>query len=437
MGALDQLIVAALLLLPQSYLLWFESREFGAPVASRIWIYAVPGILVAVRWILSPRRTGLKTDPVVVGIFVAVTAVGMLNALLRTHYPVNVLSTYGQQLYWMALAAAFLMATADREPRYLLRLIRRYYFVVAAIGIVYVDVALVAGTALPHLEVTLPGGQYVADNYFVSLAYPEHGIFHLPVARYTFLYREPKVLALHMVIGLILQAAYLWREWSGPRRLAAVGGLLVVVAGFLLANSLFAYIVALILGAFAAAMPMLHRRRWRGLRTLALTAIAVGLPLFVAVLVTLGEDRGAMSRLAVESGKHLNAVRGYVQGIPRALLAAWVFPFGTGSMNLDSPRYETLYRIATSGGTTLVQWAAQNAGILGLGLLGGILWRLLGIAERTAARLDDRALQGVCLGIGCLVVTSTMISDAFLIGAEGTLLVGWLLSVSRTTTTAS
>ncbi len=31
MAALDQIIVAALIALPQSYLLWFHSREFDAP----------------------------------------------------------------------------------------------------------------------------------------------------------------------------------------------------------------------------------------------------------------------------------------------------------------------------------------------------------------------------------------------------------------------
>src|SRR5262249_11889729 len=131
------------------------------------------------------------------------------------------------------------------------------------------------------------------------------------------------------------------------------------------------------------------------------------------------------------TGKHLIAVRGYVDAIPRAFQAALIFPMGTGSMNLDSPRYELLSGISTSGGTTLVQWAAQNGGIVGLGMLAGMRWRRLGLIERTAGRVDDRLVRAACLGVGGLAVTSVMTADMLLVGPEGTLLVGWLLGLAR------
>jgi hypothetical protein len=435
MTALDQLIVAALLVLPQSYLLWFRSHEFGAPLLSRVWVFAVPAVLVGLRWALGSRRTSFRTDPVVVGVFGVVTAIGLVNALVRTDFPLNVLSTYFQQIYWMALAGLFLVAVVDRDASYVLTLIRRCYLAISAVGVAYVAVALVFGDRLPHRDVVMPNGGYLAQNFYVSLAYPEKGVLLLPVARYTSLFREPKVLAMHLLIGLALQSAHVWGAWDTKRRASTVTGLVIMFAGFFLANSLFAYLVCLMLLGFVADAPRLAVRGWRGFRRLALWVIAIGIPTFVVVLLGVGQDRGLMYRLALASGKHFNAVRGYVVGIPRAFFAAWSFPLGTGSMNLDSPRYETLYGIATSGGTTLVQWAAQNAGLVGLGLLAVLLWRLFGTAERTAARLTDRELQGACLAVACLTVTSAMVSDLLLIGAEGTLLVGWLLNLSRTVDT--
>jgi hypothetical protein len=434
MSALDQLIVAALLVLPQSYFLWLSSSEFGAPLRARIWIFALPAALIAARGLWSARATALRVDAPVVAAFFGVMAVGLVNALFRTAFPLSVLSTYAQQVFWIGLAILMLKWTTCQPPMYLLDLVRRYYLAVAAIGVVYVGLRLVVGDRLPHTDLTMLAGKGqlspFAENFYVSLAYDEHGAFHLPVARFTFLYREPKILAIHLLTGILLQVAHVAREWSGPRRGTATIGLIVMVVGLVLANSIFAYMLAAVLVACLAVMPWLRHREWRGLRGLGLAAVGVGLPMFVIALTVIGRDRHLLLALAQVSGRHVVAVRGYVEAIPRAMLSALSFPLGTGTMNLDSPRYVGLFDVTTSGGTTLVQWFAQNAGVPGFAALAFIMWRLLGLAERLTASSTDVEVQIVCLGLAFMLVGSAMIADMLLTGAEGTLLVGWLMHAS-------
>lgn len=439
MVILDLIIVAALITLPQSYLLWFSSSDFGRPIASRIWIFAAPGLLVGIRWLIARRREPLPTDRVVLWAYGTVLAVGAANALVRTTHPLNVLSVYGQLAYWTVLGAMFLMAAADRDRRYILDLIRRYYLIVAAVAWAYVALRLVFDERLPHVDLQEQFARAGWPNvwlwdYFVTLAVTPDRLFGFLPPRFTFLFREPRIVAIHLLVGIALQVGHLRSQTTRRGRLGAWVGLIGVLGAFVFSHALFAYLLGAALVGYLAIAAAAGARFWRRFRAWHLAAIAVFLPaiLVAAAWLTSARTIGALSHW---TGKLPEYVEGYLVQIPGAarlltpsVLAA--FPLGTGLMNIDSPRFMATYGIDTHGGMTIVETFAQHAGLFGLVAFAVIAWRILGAAERAGTLTSDATVRSGCLVVGFLLVASAAFMDMISPGPEAILMIGWLLSVA-------
>jgi len=203
---LDFAILVSLLVLPQSYMLYFSSSEFDAPVSSRLPIFLIPAILIGVRLARPHVRGRAAVDPVVAFLWIAVILQGLLMALIHTAYPANVLSSYGQYLYWLALVAIFLGCVAAESGLYVLDLLRRYLIIVSALAWVFVGLFFIFGSHLPHYAVILPdavagsNNVVLAQNYYLTVAYGGHDILGIDVPRFTFLYREPRIVGVQLAM---------------------------------------------------------------------------------------------------------------------------------------------------------------------------------------------------------------------------------------------
>jgi hypothetical protein len=428
-GVLDFAIVSALLLIPGSYLLWLNSSEFDAPLWRRVALLSIPGVLVGTRAFLlrhSVRRAYAHWS--VVGLYVGILLFGLVNALTRTHYAGNVASIYGQQFYWLGLVALFLRATSARPPEYVLGLVRKYYHVVATAAVLFALLFVAFGEALPHQPLITPNGVQFADNYYLSLIFSDVPRFEIP--RFTFLYREPRVLGVYLVIGLALQFAHLVgvharRDGRATRRAAAGFGLLV--AAFFITDSTFAYVVVGGLLLMAVAAVALGRWYWRWLRGLHITALvgamAVMLVAFLAIERQADPDlvvRPFIEEISITDeeesatkiiSKPAGLVGEYAIAYLRAPRPLFLFPLGTGTMNLDSDRFREAYGVETAGGSRLGEGFAQHAGVIGVLVLIVIVWRLLTIIQYVARVRPEPSIRVVCfLGV-FLLLSSVLIID--------------------------
>ena len=432
MATIDLLIVGMLLTLPQSYVLWIHSSEYGASPLERLWIFVIPGALVAARWLAVRRHRPAGADTVVVTSYVAVIVIGLVNALRLTAYPMNVLSTYGQQLYWLALVALFLKATAGRPRGYVLDLMRRYYVIVAVVGIAFECAYVLLGAQLPHSDVMLPDGfggmRLVGHNYFVALAYNEVRLFGLPLTRLTFLFLEPRVLAAHLVVGIVLQFGWLWKQVEPRPMRRAQRELGVLVVAFVLANSFYGWMTSAVFVLMGAVALCIAGRFWQSFRALHAAFLVVAFASSLGLGILPRYAPSVIDNTARFAGKSADYMRGALESRGWEWRGLKAFPLGYGVMNLDSDRLHETKGAPLSSPATVPGFFTQNAGFVGVVLLGLVLWRLLGALEQLAARsfcVTDRC--AAFLG-GATLLSATVLTGIVLLGtASGPLLFGALL----------
>ncbi len=449
---LDWGIVATFLLLPQSYVLFFSSSEFGASLLSRAPIFLVPAVLVAVRLARPHVRQPSAVDPVVVFLWVVVLAQGLIMGLIYTDYPTNVLSGYGQYAFWFALVAVFIGCVAQEAGLYVFDLMRRYFIAVSAIAWVFVALFLVFGTELPHRTVLMPaagGDILLAQNYYLTVAYSGHSVLGADVPRFTFFYREPRILGVQLVMGLMLELGHLRGHWSaltGGQRWRGVAALSLMGGALFWTHSLHGYIFAAC-GAVAVGLAWSSQTWfWRRFRAVHVGILLGGVALLVAAFVVIGRrsDFQTLAELAVAQGyvgdpdvapvtlydivgKGPALVAEYLTtylSSPRGLL---LFPLGRGIMNLDNERFLRVFGVSTTGGGTLLQVFAQNAGFVGVLAFGVIVWRLLGRMQRLVVAAPEWEVRHACLLGGFLLVVSTVYLDLVSMSAFTLLIFGAIM----------
>jgi hypothetical protein len=442
---LDLLMVGCIFLIPQSFVLWWHSSEFGVSATARLPFFVVPGALVAVRLLWPHRRQIFVVDPIVVLLYGVLVLNGLGMALAYTEHPANVLSVYGQYAYWFVLVALMIRATAHRGGLYFLEITRRYFLIVAGAAWLFAVAWIVAEDVLPHTIVyfTPPGEDsalVLAKNYYLTLVYSYQTVLGVEIPRFTFLYREPRILGAHLVIGLVLQCAALAGAWSGPAatRRREIRNLVLIAGALVLTHSVYAYMLAAC--AMALALPSLLMREayWRSFRSVNLLLLVLLLagPIGLAMCAGRTQEVTGQATELVEAfgvdrflGKPSSIVGSYLAAYASGPLAVAVFPLGTGIMNVDSARFERLFGIVTLQGGTLLQVFIQSAGVVGLVLGGLCIWRFLGHMARVARTMPSPEVRGVCLLAAYLVVVSTAIFDLVFLNAHALLLLGSMLGL--------
>jgi hypothetical protein len=348
-----------------------------------------------------------------------------------------VLSTYGQYFYWLAMVAVFLGCVGAESGLYVLDLMRRYFIFLAAFAWVFVGLYLLFGEHLPHRPVLMPdalGDNIVlAQNYYLTVAYSGHDIFGIEVPRVTFLYREPRILGVQLAMALILQIGFLrghWNAWTNRERRRGVATLVLIGGALFWTHSLQGYIFTGFVALALISMWLFGEAFWRNFRLLHLSVIAVAVAALIIAFEILGRrsDLETVLQAAVlggyvgdpdASGTPLYSVIGKTPaviveylavylGSPRGLL---LFPFGWGVMNLDSSRFLQDYGVPTTGGGTLLQVSAQNAGFAGIIAFAIILWRLFGTMRTVVVNNHAAEIRHACLLGGFLLLVSTVYVD--------------------------
>lgn len=454
-GWLDFAIVACFLLIPHSFLLWMSSSEFGVSPLVRVPLFLGPLALLVIKLARPRPRHRSSLDPVVVFLWLAVLAQGVVMALIYTRYPGNVLSVYGQYFYWFALVGVFIGSAGRESSLYVFDLMRRYFLVVAAFAWLFAALYLVFGDQLPHSSVFYPdasgSGLLVADNYYFTLVYSKHSVFGWMVPRFTFLYKEPRILGMQLVMGLILQLAHVrgnWDRWPRSQRRRGLGALALVAGALFWTHSLNGYVFAICLTLVLGLSAIMGTGFWRRFRAVHMAAIGGGVGVLVAGFLVIGRrsDLSTLVEAAVAAnyvggpaaqgstvynvvGKNPEIVASYAESYLRGPRGLVRFPLGTGIMNLDSDRFMDEFGVPTTGGGTLFQFAAQNAGVIGLAMFAVIVWRLLERIGRLASATRRWDVRYVCLLGGFLLVVCTVYVDIISTSAYAPLVFGSLMNL--------
>ena len=452
---LDFAIVAAFLLVPHSYYLWINSSEFGASAIRRIPFFLLPATLVAIKLSDRFRRPRRAMDPVVVFLWLTVLIQGLIMGLMHTQFPGNTLSVYSQYFYWFALVAIFLSTVQSEAVLEIFDIIRRYFIVVSIIAWAFGVLFFLFGERLPHRSLVMPslGSETVlAENFYVTLAYSAHSVFGEMIPRFAFLYREPRVLGMQLVMGFLLQVGYTkshWQNWTRRERRRGAAALALIAGAFFWTHSVDGYLYAFAMGVGLAGIAFMKARFWARFRAVHLTVVLVGIGILLAAYAIVSRERDLaylVQTVVAENYAETQAVGGSsgleLVGKPSAYIADYItaflssprrivlFPMGTGIMNLDSERYMSEFGVPTNGGGTLLQFFALNAGFLGIAAFGVILWRLLGRMRRLTIMTRSMEVRYACFLGAFLLVMSTIFIDIISTAAFGPLIVGAIMKMT-------
>jgi O-antigen ligase len=451
---LDFAIVASLLLVPHSYYLWINSSEFGASAVRRIPFFLLPVLLIAMKLTGRYPRPRPAMDPVVVFLWLVVLLQGLVVGLINTRFPGNTLSVYAQYLYWFAVVSIYLSTIQSESTLDIFDIIRRYFIAVSIIAWAFGALFFVFGERLPHRSLLMPtlGSETIlAENFYVTLAYSAHSVFGRMIPRFAFLYREPRVLGMQLVMGFLLQIGYnleMWHSWGPRQRRRGVLALILIGGTFFWAHSVDGYLYAFAMTIGIGAIALMKGKFWRRFRLVHLTVIGLGIGALIAGYLFVARQRDLaflVQDVVAQNYVEAQAVGGAsgleLVGKPSAYIADYIttflssprrmalFPMGTGIMNLDSDRYMSEYGVPTNGGGTLLQFFALNAGFVGVVAFGVIIWRILGRMRRLTVASQSMEVRYACFLAGFLLVMSTIFIDILSTAAFGPLIIGAIMKL--------
>jgi hypothetical protein len=393
-------------------------------------------------------------DPVVVSLWLAVLMQGLVIGLINTKFPGNTLSVYSQYFYWFALVSIFLATIQSERATFVFDIIRRYFVAVSIIAWAFAVLFFVFGERLPHRSLVMPtlGSETVlAENFFVTLAYSVHSVFGQMIPRFAFLYREPRVLGMQLVMGFVLQFAHnmeWWHSWTRRERVRGAVALGLIAGTFFWAHSVDGYLYAAAMAFGLGAIALMKGKFWKNFRAIHLTVIGIGIGSLILAYILVarqGDVAFLVQDLVAQKYVETQALGGAsgleLVGKPSAYIADYVttflssprrmhlFPMGTGIMNLDSDRYFSEYGVPTNGGGTLFQFFALNAGFVGIVAFGVIVWRLLGRMRRLTVTTESLEVRYACFLAGFLLVMSTIFIDIISTAAFGPLILGAIMKL--------